>query len=233
MQCIFCKQEIVSATRTEHIIPESLGGGEWAILPPGIVCDRCNQYFGSKVERSAIDDYPLNIIRLLNGVITKKRRWASMRHYLGLLEARPIARLIGIEPASPEVENAILEGRINKILIHSETRNPIALCRLLLKISLEVLAFHDPALALHENYDAARRFARAPLPGATWWFLYHGDPQEAGTAVSASIIDLDGGELALIELFNFTFFIPVSANIFPKDLDKLPIPEFRFFSVKA
>jgi len=47
-KCIFCLSENSSFSKEEHIIPESLGGEE--ILPKGFVCDRCNQYFGTKVE---------------------------------------------------------------------------------------------------------------------------------------------------------------------------------------
>ena len=49
MRCIFCKQNSESSTSQEHIVPESLGNKDH-VLPPGWVCDACNNYLASKVE---------------------------------------------------------------------------------------------------------------------------------------------------------------------------------------
>jgi hypothetical protein len=38
----------------EHIIPESLGNKN-NILPKGVVCDNCNTYFGSKIEKTVLE----------------------------------------------------------------------------------------------------------------------------------------------------------------------------------
>lgn len=49
MRCIFCKTPSASCRSVEHIIPESLGNKEH-LLPPGVVCDACNNYFARKIE---------------------------------------------------------------------------------------------------------------------------------------------------------------------------------------
>jgi HNH endonuclease len=49
MRCIFCKSDSTKSRSIEHIIPESLGNIEH-ILPRGVVCDTCNNYFARKVE---------------------------------------------------------------------------------------------------------------------------------------------------------------------------------------
>jgi hypothetical protein len=49
MRCIFCGQDSSQSKSVEHIIPESFGNST-AILPKGIVCDKCNNYFARKVE---------------------------------------------------------------------------------------------------------------------------------------------------------------------------------------
>ena len=239
MRCIFCNQDAANGQRVEHVIPESIGGGDWFVLPPGIVCDSCNQYFGSKVEAVAATDYPLNLIRLMNGVITKKRKWATLPHYRGLLEARPIPGTFGIEPTSEEIEQRILNGQITQLRVIAETRHPVSLCRMLLKIALETIACDDIEDALSERYDAARQFARAPRKGSCWWFLYHGDPSADWNVspdmkpVSSGIQDVGGGDLALIEILDFYFIVPVTSNVIPDNLQSLPEPEFRFFSVRA
>ncbi len=54
MRCIFCKQCSDNSRSVEHIIPESLGNIEH-ILPRGVVCDACNNYFSREVERPFLD----------------------------------------------------------------------------------------------------------------------------------------------------------------------------------
>lgn len=49
MRCIFCKEESSASVSIEHIIPEALGNTKHT-LPPGIVCDICNNYFARKIE---------------------------------------------------------------------------------------------------------------------------------------------------------------------------------------
>lgn len=238
MKCIFCLRDDNSGTRVEHIFPESLGGGDWATLPPGVVCDPCNQYFGSKVESIALSDYPLNMIRLFNGVTTKKKKWASVPSYRGRLEASPYPGKIGITPINDDIENAIVEGRISQLRMIAETRDPLSLCRLMLKIGLETVAFDGASLILDKKYDAARRFARAPSRGTVWWLFYCGnhsmEQNEQATAahLGSSIADLGGGEVAHIEAYGFSFFVPLTSNVVADDLDTLPEPENRYFAVK-
>ena len=50
MRCIFCQSVSDQSRSKEHIIPESLGNTEH-ILPPGWVCDGCNNYLSLKVEK--------------------------------------------------------------------------------------------------------------------------------------------------------------------------------------
>lgn len=61
MRCIFCKQSSASSKSVEHIIPQSLGNNKY-VLPKGIVCDACNNYFSRKVEKPFMD---LPVVRRL------------------------------------------------------------------------------------------------------------------------------------------------------------------------
>lgn len=54
MKCIFCKSDSSNSKSVEHIIPESLGNKS-NILPKGIVCDNCNNYFARKVEKKVLE----------------------------------------------------------------------------------------------------------------------------------------------------------------------------------
>jgi len=49
MRCILCKSLSDSSKSVEHIVPASLGN-EDHVLPPGWVCDACNNYLSREVE---------------------------------------------------------------------------------------------------------------------------------------------------------------------------------------
>jgi len=54
MRCIFCSCPTDGSKSREHILPESLGNTDhW--LPPGVVCDGCNNYFAVKIERPLLE----------------------------------------------------------------------------------------------------------------------------------------------------------------------------------
>ncbi len=56
MKCIFCKSSSRGSISEEHIIPESLGNTEH-ILPPGWVCDGCNNYIAREVEAPFLNSW--------------------------------------------------------------------------------------------------------------------------------------------------------------------------------
>lgn len=49
MRCIFCGNDTSSSRSVEHIVPASFGNSN-SILPKGVVCDKCNNYFARKIE---------------------------------------------------------------------------------------------------------------------------------------------------------------------------------------
>src|SRR2546427_5535000 len=56
-RCIWCKRTEPEAafTSESHVLANAVGNVLQA-LPPGIVCDQCNQYYGSKIEPWLLDD---------------------------------------------------------------------------------------------------------------------------------------------------------------------------------
>ena len=78
MRCIFCKQDSSTSRTVEHIIPESLGNKEHT-LPPGVVCDNCNSYFGLKVEKPLLDSDYFRHSRFRNVVANKEGRIPTIK----------------------------------------------------------------------------------------------------------------------------------------------------------
>ncbi|WP_395445858.1 HNH endonuclease [Caulobacter sp. UC70_42] len=76
MRCLFCKADSSRSRSVEHAIPEALGNRSF-VLPAGVVCDGCNNYFAVKVEGPLLKTGSLRQLRARQGVPTK--RGASCR----------------------------------------------------------------------------------------------------------------------------------------------------------
>ncbi len=72
MRCIFCKKDSSNSRSVEHIIPESLGNTT-NILPKGVVCDACNNYFARKVEKPFLEAPALMSLRFHQAIPNKRR----------------------------------------------------------------------------------------------------------------------------------------------------------------
>jgi HNH endonuclease len=71
MRCIFCKVISDNSTSVEHVLPESFGN-EDHILRAGWVCDGCNNYFATKVEKPFLESEFGSAIRHFMRVPSKK-----------------------------------------------------------------------------------------------------------------------------------------------------------------
>jgi HNH endonuclease len=71
MKCIFCKLDSESSRSVEHVIPESLGNVEHTVRP-GVVCDKCNNYFANRVEGPLLTDPYFRDHRFQAEIMSKK-----------------------------------------------------------------------------------------------------------------------------------------------------------------
>lgn len=71
MWCVFCEHDASTSRSVEHIIPESLGNKEH-ILERGIVCDKCNNYFASKIEEPVLSSINFQNLRSRQGIANKR-----------------------------------------------------------------------------------------------------------------------------------------------------------------
>src|SRR5580704_5356745 len=77
MRCIFCRVDSSASVSREHIIPESLGNTS-LILPKGVVCDKCNNYFSREIERPFLESESIRVMRFHQGLESKKGRVPSL-----------------------------------------------------------------------------------------------------------------------------------------------------------
>ena len=244
MNCIFCSQPAEGAT-TSHILPSSLGGEEWACLPDGLVCSQCNQYFGEKVESLALGSFPFLPFRLLLGIPTRKGGPPTMQTHLGKVRAGSSHGQIGIDPIAPEIEEAIDNGKISQLRVLAEPTEPVAVCRMLVKMGLEVLAADCPEDARDERFDSARAFARAPARGTEWWCFMSTNHERLFSkfrngislgdwvyGVSLLVHQFEQFEAFRLQLLDMVIFTPLDVRVAPPEMDAFPEPEYRLFHVR-
>lgn len=82
MRCIFCKQDSAGSRSIEHIMPESIGSKK-RVLPPGVVCDKCNNYFAREVEGPLLSHPSMRNIRAWHQVPNKRGRIPSLLGHIG------------------------------------------------------------------------------------------------------------------------------------------------------
>lgn len=189
MRCIFCKCESSDSQKVEHIVPESLGNLS-KVLPIGVVCDSCNQYFGTKIEKPFFELEEIKTLRFEVVIPNKKNKVPPVscivnKTYPAKLH-RDINRINCEVTSKLEFSKAVREkiklqdGQ--RVLIEyaslpaSTTIEPtIEVSRLIAKIAVELLAFH--ILRAGENldefiddevFDNIRRYARYGKPNMVW-----------------------------------------------------------------
>lgn len=228
--CIFCFG--CESASIAHVVPESLGGRGSPVGRTGVTCDRCNQYFGQKVEAKALQSFSFSGYRLLQGVPSKKGRFVRMSTTLGQVEASGIPRVVHLEPRDQRLRSLIEQGQVNQFRILSEVSEPLAVARMLLKIGLEQLGKHFYAVATSDRVSEARRFARAPSRGDQWWFALRSAPEdlfssEAPEDASIEIVERDGVLVSVMHLPGVTTMVPLEIRALPPPPESLPEPEFR------
>lgn len=165
--CLFCKTTTGSFTKVEHIVPESLGNVN-DVLPPGHVCDDCNQYLGSKVELPALTRTILAILRAAHGVPTKKGRVSRFECPCLTIEGDPEGYgVMTIEPPLVALPSIFPHGP-SRVIMRQDPKEDLILARLMLKMGLEYLAISGFADPLSPRFDAARTFARGPARGTSY-----------------------------------------------------------------
>lgn len=247
MTCIFCKQDATGSS-ISHVLPASLGGEEWACLPDGLVCSRCNQYFGEKVESLALGSFPFLPFRVFLGIPTRKGAPPAMETYLGTIKASIAPGQIGIDPATTEIEEAIRTGRITQFRIRAEPTESTAVCRMLVKMGLEVVAQDSPDDARSQKFDSARMFARYPAKGTQWWFVINTNHEllfsrfrngislrNWANGVSLSVIRFDEFEAFRLQLLDMIIFTPLDGRVLHPDIgdfsEDFSEPDYRLFRV--
>jgi hypothetical protein len=159
-KCLFCLRSNVSFVSVEHPIPESLGNDDWTI-PPGFVCDDCNNYFGAKIEKEVISEPPFILERLGYVVKSKKGKVPTYKARQGLnLVSSGFKDLVLLHAEDKYVKYYHSTLHRKPFVINAPKHTAFNISRFLLKMGLEMLlatANIDPYSTIFDN---ARNYAR-------------------------------------------------------------------------
>jgi hypothetical protein len=181
LRCLFCKQSSKSSKSVEHIIPESIGNKR-AILPAGVVCDKCNNYFACKVEAPVLSHDSMRNIRAWYRVPNKRGKHPTLKGHIagtdvsinlrldknGKLDIRPEKEGDGIKFREC-LESAVIGNDFAYLFAVDLNPPKREMSRFLAKMALEAFAFrlinikeeHDISRLIDEShYDLIRNYAR-------------------------------------------------------------------------
>lgn len=243
MRCIFCKTSSGQFTTREHVLPESLGGSDWAVLPKGLLCDSCQNRFGSQIEQQALGDYPFSFFRVFIGIPTKKGKAPWFKSREGTIRASLRPGILEYDP-TPYFNKAVLDGRKTQIRLLAYPHKPDMICRFLLKMGIEVVAWDNCNDVFCTKFDEARCFALTGVKPGKWWYLQreridvasHFVTQgftlnEWAENVQLKVVRVDQEqEVFHLSLLYLDMIVPLTNNIMPQ-LDELKEPEYRLFWV--
>ncbi len=171
MKCIFCKKNSADSKSIEHIIPESLGNKEH-VLEKGVVCDNCNQYFATKIEKPLLDTIYFKHVRHCNDIESKKRKIPKIDGVIGgrVEVGRDRYGDSFIEIPNEKIMDGIVSGRIKHMIIpkiDDPIPNDIIMSRFLAKIAIEILTLRfypyegwDKEIVEKNELDLIRNYAR-------------------------------------------------------------------------
>lgn len=184
MKCIFCKQDASESKSVEHIVPESLGNKN-NVLPKGIVCDKCNNYFALKVEKKVLETDFFKNLRHRNGIESKKGKIPKGKALipktkyeadviLHKKKEKPIEVILDTESF-----DLVKNGEIKHLILPFNTNFPKddkTVSRFLAKIGLEMMALRileknkndQDFFAEEPALDSIRKYARYNQQNENW-----------------------------------------------------------------
>ncbi len=166
--CLFCRENSQKFTSQEHVFPESMGNTE-LVIPPGVVCDRCNNNVLSQLDQTICDFGPVAMRRTMLGVKSKTGKIPRFRFSEGTLEHHPSddgsePRLIVSQSSKRDVLREISRTADGEVKLEWSShggrrmtaRYASELSRALLKSALECVWIDHGKVALEQRFDHVR-----------------------------------------------------------------------------
>lgn len=162
-ECIYCRSRINDFNCEEHVYPESLGNTD-IILPPGCVCDPCNNGVLSELDNYLVNHDVISMLRVLYVPYNPKTGKFPVARYQNMTIEKTHPRKINLNVHGNAAKSIKVktEGDLSHITLNTVGRSkfkPRLLGRSLYKIALGIVCWqHGPDVALDKKYNTAREF---------------------------------------------------------------------------
>jgi len=168
-----------------------------------------------------------------------------VKSWEGILEAGPRSGTFGYDPALP-FRKAFESGQKTEMRILAEPLKPTFICRMLLKMGLELVAADNPSDIFHHKFDAAREFALKGNKEEKWWYLQREDMAAIPAYIEKGIKELkwqddiflntivvgeanNQAEVFYLKLLYLELFVPLEPRISAPSRAEFKEPEYRLF----
>ena len=175
--CLYCLRTDREFRRPEHVVTESLGSKDFAVIPRGVVCDTCNHGPLSMLDSTLANDKLIASLRVLIGVKGKdeKQPKVNLSNLHMRREGENVLVMVSQTPTTSDRSYETLEPgdklRFSGIG-HTITKQHMSrITRALWKIALG-LYYLDHGI---KAYDTALDGARAKILGTvpfSGWIVY-------------------------------------------------------------
>lgn len=179
LNCLFCRCASFDAVSEEHVLPVALGNST-LVVPAGVVCDACNNYFAVKVEKPLVEVGRFRDLRARQGLRSRRGRTLARRAVLSGTDWPASFLVVGdrvvfwadhADSAERFWDRVDSDPEAALLPVNSDYIDNARLSRLLAKGALEHLALRTHKVAGWERYawshefDRLRQWARAGLGG--------------------------------------------------------------------
>lgn len=161
--CLFCLQPDGGFTSREHIVSEALGNHQY-ILPPGVVCDRCNNQALAVVDEALVNFPPITLLRGERGLPSKSGKAVASKWGNATLFWGPERGTLNVVGGRRAVRKMQTDGKTSSGTIELRTGGPVTarrigrMVRSIWKSTLEfVYLDHGADAAFDRGFDEVRQ----------------------------------------------------------------------------
>lgn len=202
--CLFCRRGDGGFSAREHVFPESLGNSE-IVLPPGVVCDRCNNETLSDLDKVVCEFMPIAVRRTMLGIRSKTGKIPVFRFSEGTVEHIP---------GTDGVDSTLVVNSLHRHGMLRETgrstdgrvalewkgsggrrmtpRYASQLSRAMLKSALECSWIDHGNMMLEPRFDHVREAVLGEPRGGFFAMLGNADPQSTRVSLTYHLAPHDG-----------------------------------------
>ena len=207
--CIYCRCQTDGSEGRSHMIPEAIGKND-VVLPPGSICDRCNNYLGS-LDRAVAEHRDISFAIQAFSLQGKD---GKMRRRLGVLERIGPANSTTIQIKGEFFERLEVQGgRIIADLRDAPGWNAAKFNRGLHHIAFNFLALISSSeVVLRDSFDAVRRYIRSPKKGEVWPYLTCRVGDKPNRRIQVSNLNGAPGTSIGLQLFHLCFVVNLASH---------------------